>query len=288
LVDGLLIADSTTPIMPLFRCLLCCALALVLASCATEPAGKDASAQNGPNISLDETVAQAAGIYLVALDRSYGSTRYIIVDVWRHLPALGATPAHGAEFSSDPRGEYGTAAVAFIFRPALVLPNGHHMARRIVPITNGYLQALSVTLPELKKRVATTPYIAQMSVTSGVSSSSLAPEVIEAAVNAQLGGGTTTPAAPSDAPPRSTVRPRLISSVPPVYPLALRREHVEGQAVIDVIVAPDGRVTEARALRATHPLFAVAATEAVRQWRYEPRAIETRIQVPVLFTLREE
>jgi TonB family protein len=282
---GMLIADLTTPIMPRFRCLLSCALAIVFASCATEPVGKDASAQNGPNISLEETVAQAAGIYLVALDHSYGPMRYIIVDVWRHVPALGATPAHGAEFSSDPRGQYGTSAVAFVFRPSLVLPNGHRLGRRIVPITDGYLQALNVTLPELKKRIATTPYAEQ--VAGGASSSNLAPEVIEAAVNAQLGGGTTIPTAPSDGQPRSIVRPRLVSSVPPVYPFVLRRAGVQGQAVVDVIVGADGGVREAHAVRATDPLFGAAAENAVRQWRYTPGPEEIRFQVPVLFTLGE-
>jgi TonB family protein len=272
--------------MSLFRCLLSCALAVVLASCATEPTtGKDTLPPNGPNISLDETVAHAAGIYLVALDHTYGPMRYIIVDVWRHVPALGAAPTRGAEFSSDPRGQFGTAAVAFVFRPSFVLPNGHSLGRRIVPITDGYLQALNLTLPELKKRVATTPYTPQVSTESEESSSRITPETIDAAVNAELPGGRTTPRA-ANSP--SLPPPRVVSTVPPLYPFSLRREHREGQAVVAVIVATDGTVKEAHAVKATHPLFAAAAEQAVRQWRYEPRAIESRLQVPVMFTLREE
>jgi TonB family protein len=273
--------------MPLFRCLLSCVLAVVLASCATEPRGKDASPQNGLNISLEDTVAHAAGIYLVARDSSYGPMRYIIVDVWRHEPSLGAAPTHGAEFSSDPRGQFGTAAVAFVFRPSLVLPNGHTLARRIVPITDGYLQALNVTLPELKERVATTPYTAQVSIANAASSSSLAPEMIDAAVSAQLGGGVVSTTVPRDERPRATIRPRLISSVPPTYPFALRRAGVQGQAIVDVLIGTDGSVKEAHSIRATDPLFGAAAEAAVQQWRYEAPPEETRLQVPVVFTLNE-
>lgn len=68
-------------------------------------------------------------------------------------------------------------------------------------------------------------------------------------------------------------------SLQPPYPSRLIRQELEGSCTIRVRIAPNGRVTEAIPMDATHPAFC-AATErhALRRWRFEPA---TRDGVPV-------
>ncbi len=72
---------------------------------------------------------------------------------------------------------------------------------------------------------------------------------------------------------------RSRSSAQPAYPSIMLRQELEGSCTIRVRIAPNGRVTEAIPMDATHPAFC-AATErhALRRWRFEPA---TRDGVPV-------
>ena len=64
--------------------------------------------------------------------------------------------------------------------------------------------------------------------------------------------------------------PRYGSKSVPTYPEAERLERVQGRAVVQIVIEPDGTVTCGRVLSATRTAFAVAALETVRQWRYVP------------------
>ncbi len=55
----------------------------------------------------------------------------------------------------------------------------------------------------------------------------------------------------------------------PLYPPTPRAAGVQGVVILDVTVAEDGTVSNARVLRSI-PLLDQAALDAVRQWRYEP------------------
>jgi protein TonB len=78
----------------------------------------------------------------------------------------------------------------------------------------------------------------------------------------------------------------------PVYPADLRRQGVEGSAVVDFIVDTDGNVRNATAIRATSPEFGVSAVSAVSKWIFTPgrranHAVFTHLQVPIDFTLEK-
>lgn len=90
-----------------------------------------------------------------------------------------------------------------------------------------------------------------------------------------------------------TRRPLIVSQAPPSYPLAGRVLDLEGEVVVEFIVSPAGRVENAKAVKSTLPLFDVAAISAVQQWRFKPgvkegRAVPTRMQVPIRFSLNDE
>jgi TonB family protein len=62
---------------------------------------------------------------------------------------------------------------------------------------------------------------------------------------------------------------RLLSRTEPQYPPAAVAAHRAGDVVLEVQVADDGSVSNIRTLSGD-PLLATAATEAVRNWRYQP------------------
>ena len=68
----------------------------------------------------------------------------------------------------------------------------------------------------------------------------------------------------------------------------------EGVVPIDAVIGTDGSVTSVRVVSAqVHPAFAIAAIDAVRQWRFTPTllnsdAVEVVMMVSVQFNLSDE
>jgi TonB family protein len=64
------------------------------------------------------------------------------------------------------------------------------------------------------------------------------------------------------------------NKVPPAYPELARRMKIYGVVKVQVTVATNGAVKDARLLGG-HPLLADAVLDAVRQWRYQAGKEET-------------
>ena len=85
--------------------------------------------------------------------------------------------------------------------------------------------------------------------------------------------------------------PRKEIDVRPVYPQSMRAAGREGVVPIEAIIGRDGTVTSVRVLTAqVHPDFAIAAVDAVRQWRFTPTLlngtpVEVVMTVSVTFNL---
>ena len=69
-----------------------------------------------------------------------------------------------------------------------------------------------------------------------------------------------------------------IRDVAPNYPDAARRANVMGVVILQLSVAPNGTVTDARILRSI-PLLDAAAIEAAKQWLYAPTGMTAPITV---------
>ncbi len=88
-------------------------------------------------------------------------------------------------------------------------------------------------------------------------------------------------------------RPRKELDVRPTYPAAMRAAGREGVVPIEAIIGRDGTVASVRVLSAqVHPDFAIAAVDAVRQWRFTPTllngvAVEVVMTVSVTFGLSD-
>lgn len=112
------------------------------------------------------------------------------------------------------------------------------------------------------------------------------------------GSRVTSPAQrPSPATPElirvgGSIRvPRKVLNVPPDYPEAMREAGLTGVVPIEAVIGRDGTVSAVRVLSAqVHPDFAIAAVDAVRQWRFTPTllngaAVEVVMTVTVRFDL---
>ena len=62
---------------------------------------------------------------------------------------------------------------------------------------------------------------------------------------------------------------RAKTKVQPVYPELAHKMNITGTVKIEVVVAPNGTVKEARIVGG-HPVLANAALDAARKWRFEP------------------
>lgn len=79
----------------------------------------------------------------------------------------------------------------------------------------------------------------------------------------------------------------------PQYPFLLRRNGVEGRAEVTFTVGTDGIPGNMRCTSNTQPLFAAAAINALRRWRFLPalkdgKAVPATITVPLAFTLSSD
>ena len=79
----------------------------------------------------------------------------------------------------------------------------------------------------------------------------------------------------------------------PQYPFEMRRSGVAGEVVVDFIVDTNGDVRNAYSARSTQREFEAAAVQAVSKWKFRPgkrggRAVNTHMQVPIVFTLNED
>jgi TonB family protein len=107
-------------------------------------------------------------------------------------------------------------------------------------------------------------------------------------INATGGLVSTQGSAPP--PPDGPVRvggnirmPRRTVDASPVMPDVARQAGITGVVILEITIAPDGSVRDARVLRSI-PLLDKAAIDTVRQWRYEPTLLNGT-PVPVILTV---
>jgi TonB family protein len=76
---------------------------------------------------------------------------------------------------------------------------------------------------------------------------------------------------------------RIVIRSAPAYPALARHMALSGLVKIDALVAPDGTV-KAVDIRGGHPVLAQAASNTIRQWKWEPASHESHEQVEIRFT----
>lgn len=119
-------------------------------------------------------------------------------------------------------------------------------------------------------------------------------ETIRVRESRLTGATPATPSGPAPTRVGGNLRPPLkLVDVKPVYPPAMRAAGREGIVPLEAIISRDGSVTSVRVLTAeVHPDFAIAAADAVRQWRFDPTLlngvpVEVVMNVSIEFSLSE-
>ena len=91
--------------------------------------------------------------------------------------------------------------------------------------------------------------------------------------------------APSSKVPPEVMERLLLRKVEPIYPEAARRANLQGQVVLDAVIAADGSVVNLHPLSGPDGLTS-AAMDAARWWRFrpyrvqgEPAAVETSLTI---------
>jgi len=117
-------------------------------------------------------------------------------------------------------------------------------------------------------------------------------------IGGALSGAVPPAPTPIDSAPKGPIRvggkvkaPRLIFGPDPVYPLLARQARVSGAVVIDAVIDTQGNVVEMRTVSG-QPILALAAMEALRQWKYEPtilgvEAVPVRLLVTITFERKD-
>jgi protein TonB len=83
---------------------------------------------------------------------------------------------------------------------------------------------------------------------------------------------------------------RLVrKKVPPQYPEAAKKAHLQGVVVLEATISRDGDVENLRIVSG-HPMLVPPAIEAVKEWKYKPyrvngEPVEVKTKVTVNFTL---
>jgi protein TonB len=91
---------------------------------------------------------------------------------------------------------------------------------------------------------------------------------------------------------KAAVAPTIAHRVVPRYPEAARARGIEGQVVIEAVIARDGAVEPGVKIIQSIPALDEAAIEAFRQWRFTPgrdasgKPLRVILQAPVRFVLR--
>ncbi len=79
----------------------------------------------------------------------------------------------------------------------------------------------------------------------------------------------------------------------PQYPFEMRRAGITGEVVVEFIVDAKGNARNPFAVSSTQREFEQAAVQAVSKWKFRPgrkggRNVNTRMRVPIVFTLNED
>jgi TonB family protein len=123
---------------------------------------------------------------------------------------------------------------------------------------------------------------------AGLAMSGEQPESNGGALGAGLAANTKQPAAPEMPLPvgGDVKQAKLVSSVPPVYPVLAKNQHVSGDVRVDALIDATGRVTTMKIVSGP-TLLHQAAMDALRQWKYQPASLNgSAVQMHLTVTLQ--
>jgi len=105
-------------------------------------------------------------------------------------------------------------------------------------------------------------------------------EVLDAEIAKRAAAGPNTPPSP-------------IHNPAPEFPMLMRQLQLGGEAQVQVLLGTDGQPKSIKVTKATHPLFGLAAAQAVAGWRFAPMRkngvpVEIKVALPIVFNLQPD
>lgn len=197
-------------------------------------------------------------------------------------------------------------AMEYVGEPALMPPRPAHLVEKPKPEPKPEPKPRAPAKPEpkAKPRVARTERTAPQAAApaapreSGASAGTVSapqgnPQGHEAGVAGGLVGGQVGGLGSDLTPLRqAAVPPRVTHRVMPEYPESARLRGIEGQVLIEAVIARDGSVEPGVKVVQSIPALDDAAVEAFKKWRFSPardaqgRPLRVILQAPVRFVLR--
>jgi TonB family protein len=87
-------------------------------------------------------------------------------------------------------------------------------------------------------------------------------------------------------PARAADERAVKSRVQPVYPEIARRMRIAGAVKLEATVDADGKVKDVKTISGNH-MLALAAEDAVRQWKFVPGASDSSVDVEINFAVSQ-
>ena len=85
-----------------------------------------------------------------------------------------------------------------------------------------------------------------------------------------LAGVSSQASAQKDSKDKDVTKPVLITKVDPKYPEEAKKEKVQGEVVVEAVIAADGKVLSVTAKKSPDERLSKAAIDAVKQWTFQP------------------
>ena len=204
--------------------------------------------------------------------------------------AAAAAPAPDAA-PAPPQSEQRSSALEWVAGPALYPPRP-----KPEPVPKPKPAAKAAAKPQEPARQPAPP-VAATSAATAPDATAPGPRGVADGVAAGVEGGLPggqvgglgTEVTPLN---RAAVAPTVTRRVVPRYPETARMRGIEGQVVLEAIIARDGSVEHGVKVVQSIPALDDAAVEAFRQWRFTPgrdasgRPLRVILQAPVRFVLR--
>ena len=102
---------------------------------------------------------------------------------------------------------------------------------------------------------------------------------------------TAPPSLPQQQPSKDVTMPTVVRQVKPDYPESAKKERVQGNVMLAVVVKKDGTVGDVTVKKALHPELDEAAVRAMKKWEFKPgtkdgKAVDVAVDVEMTFNLK--
>jgi TonB family protein len=152
-----------------------------------------------------------------------------------------------------------------VLRNSIALFQGRYVAHDVV-VQSGKLQVAEAKILSLEQR--------------NITNVDLSTDGLPATTQGSQGGDGLTRVS------SGVISGFALHRVPPLYPAAAKARHAEGTVSLHAIIGKDGQMHDLQVVSSPDPDLALAAIDAVRQWKYKaytlagsPVAVDTTVNV---------